>query len=112
MSAESFKTVFSVSSASKTVSSETITRPKRKRKNEQVCGKSSVMFDTSRDKTLLKGYKYQWIGCEVESCKFWGHTACVGGWHRWEWWCQNSYVFVKNINRTDMLFTDKYTLLF
>ena len=32
--AESFKTVSSVTSVSKTVSSETITRPERKRKNE------------------------------------------------------------------------------
>ena len=51
LAAESFKTV---SSVSKTVSSETITRPKRKTKNEQVCGKCSVTFDTPRDKTLLK----------------------------------------------------------
>ena len=75
---ESFKTVSSVTSVSKTVSSETITRPERKRKNEQVCGKCSVTFDMPRDKTLLKNYKYQWIGCEVESCQFWAHTACVG----------------------------------
>ena len=76
--AESFKTVSSVTSVSKTVSSETITRPERKRKNEQMCGKCSVTFDMPRDKTLLKNYKYQWIGCEVESCQFWAHTACVG----------------------------------
>ena len=48
LAAESFKTV---SSVSKTVSSETITRPKRKRKNKQVCGKCSATFDTPRDKT-------------------------------------------------------------
>ena len=49
--AESFKTV---SSVSKTVSSKTMTRPKWKRKNKQVCGKCSVTFDTPREKTLLK----------------------------------------------------------
>ena len=40
--------------------------------------KCSVTFDTPRDKTLLKNYKYQWIGCEVESYIFWVHAACVG----------------------------------
>ena len=78
LAAESFKTVSSLSSVSKTVSSKTITRPKRERKNEQVCGKCSVTFDMPRDKTLLKNYKYQWIAYEVESCKFWAHAVCVG----------------------------------
>ena len=43
-----------------------------------MCGKCSVTFDTPTDKPLLKNYKYQWIGCEVESCQFWAHAACVG----------------------------------
>ena len=72
--AESFKTV---SSVSKTVSSKTITRPKWKRKSKRV--ENVLLHLICQEKKLYwKNYKYEWIGCEVESCKFWAHVACVG----------------------------------
>ena len=30
------------------------------------------------DKAVLKDPDFQWIGCDFEYCKFWGHTKCLG----------------------------------
>ena len=36
-----------------------------------------MTYDTPRDKELKKSKEYQWIGCDGEECKFWGHAKCL-----------------------------------
>ena len=60
------------------IAGESKVRPKRNRNNDQICGQCDVRYDSPRDKAVLKDPDFQWIGCDFEYCKFWGHTKCLG----------------------------------
>ena len=49
----------------------------KKKISDKIFPKCGVTCDTPRDKEPKKSEEYQWIGCDGDKCKFWGHAKCL-----------------------------------
>ena len=45
--------------------------------SDKICPECGVTYDTPRDKELKNSEEYQWISCDGDKCKCWGHAKCL-----------------------------------
>ena len=52
-------------------------RSTKRKISDKICPECGVTYDTPRDKELKNSEEYQWISCDGDKCKCWGHAKCL-----------------------------------